>query len=73
MSEVVTNIGGIRAEHLYLVKELLEIIPVSKSHLHKCLKVHDVPCIKMKRRYLYQGKDIIVFLEKLKFHDGMPS
>ena len=71
MSNSAIIIGGIQKENLYVVKELLEIIPVSKSHLYKSMRRYKVPCIRMSRRYLYLGKDILIFLEKLRKEDGV--
>ena len=66
MSNVAIVIGGIQAENLYVIKELLKVIPVSRSHLYKSMKKYKVPCMWMSRRCFYLGKDVLDFLENLK-------
>lgn len=58
------GIDKVEAEKLYTVSELLQYIPLSKSGLYGMLKNYDVPCIKLKGRSLYLGKDFLKFLEE---------
>lgn len=66
MSNSVLVINGIEADKMYLVADLLTKIPVSKSHLYKCLKKHKVIPILFEGRQVYLGANILEFLAKLR-------
>ena len=58
------GIDKVEADMLYTVSELLQYVPLSKSGLYGMLKDCEVPCIKLKGRSLYLGKDFLKFLEE---------
>lgn len=58
------GIDKVEAEKLYTVSELLQYITLSKSGLYGMLKDCEVPCIKLKGRSLYLGRDFLKFLEE---------
>ena len=60
------GIDKIDREKLYTVKELLAYVPLSRSGLYSVLQEMEVPCIKLRNRSLYLGKDFLEFLEESK-------